>query len=309
MTRLFKLGSSGELIEAKEEPFSNEIIDMEEFVKKNARILGDLIVFGEQVISDGQRIDLLGLNKDGDVLIIELKNGIVDKDVLGQVFGYRNYWKRHVEAVKIRWSEFKEKPEGIEPDFSNFDPKILLVAPKFEEELLEIAGLERFPIEFVEIGRYAHEDSTFVIVDRKEALEVKVGSVRGPEKYDWAWYESDVVRSDIELKIARDLHDGLIALAEKNDWKISPKFNKWYVAFKYSDRNRNPFTLEFKHKGKVAIVCQYLNDGSNPPITGNIEWKWDKIWEYWYTEVERPDFDFAEIESALAESYKRAIAA
>jgi hypothetical protein len=309
MTRLFRLGSSGELIEAKEEPFSNETVDMEEFVKKNARILGDLIIFGEQIISAGRdkRIDLLGLNKDGDILIIELKNDIVNKDVLGQVFGYRNYWKRHVEAVKIRWNEFKEKPEGIEPDFSNFDPKILLVAPNFEQELLEIASLEHFPIEFVEIGRYAYEESTFVIVNRMEAPEVKVGAFIGRAQYDWGWYESDVVRSEIELKTARSLHDELIALGEKNGWKISPKFNKWYVAFKYGDRN--VFTLEFKHKGKVAIVCSYLYEQSSPPRTGNIEWKWDKIWEYWYTEVEKPDFDLAQIESALAESYKRAIAA
>jgi rubredoxin len=185
----------------------------------------------------------------------------------------------------------------------------LLVAPNFEQELLEIASLEHFPIEFVEIGRYAHEESTFVIVNRMEAPEVKVGSVIGSAQYDWAWYESDVVRSEIELKIAKSLYDKLISLTEKNGWKISPKFNKWYIAFKYGDRNRNPFTLEFKHKGKVAIVCQYLYDESKPPITGNIEWKWDKVWEYWYTEIEKPDFDLAQIESALAESYKRGIAA
>ena len=40
MTRLFKLGSSGELVEAKDEPFSNETADMEGFVRKNARVLG-----------------------------------------------------------------------------------------------------------------------------------------------------------------------------------------------------------------------------------------------------------------------------
>jgi len=308
MARLYRLGSSGELIEASEKPFSYETTDMEEFVKKNSKILGDLIVFGEQVISSGRdkRTDLLALSKDGDVVIIELKKDLATKDYLGQVLGYRNFWKRSLEAVKNLWNDFKEKPEGIEPDFSNFDPKILLVAPDFDPELVEIVSLESLPIEFAEISRYEHKDSTFVLVDRIEAPETRIGPVRGQIEYGWDWYASEVARSDLEIQLAKSLYDQLTKLKEKNDWKVTPKFNKWYIAFKYG--YRNVFTLEFKHARKVAICCQTLNDQSNPPRSDSSKWEWDANWEFWYTEVDRSDFDLSGVESVLDESYQRALA-
>ena len=64
-------------------------------------------------------------------------------------------------------------------------------------------------------------------------------------------------------------------------------------------RMKPVFTLEFKHKGKVAIVCQYLNEGTKTPRTS----------EYWYTEVEKSDFDLAVIETTFSESYTKAIGA
>jgi hypothetical protein len=185
VARLYTLGSSGELVEAQEKPFLDETSDMEDFVKKNAKILGDLIIFSEQTISAGRdkRTDLLAINKDGDVLIIELKMILAGPDVLGQVLGYRNYWRQNLEAVKNLWNEFREKPEEFEPDFQNYDPRVLLVAPEFEKELLEIVSSERLPIECAEITRYEHEDRIFVVVDRMEPPVAKIGPVVGQREY------------------------------------------------------------------------------------------------------------------------------
>jgi hypothetical protein len=47
LARLYRVGNSGELIEASEKPFSDETNDLENFVKKNPKILGDLVIFGE----------------------------------------------------------------------------------------------------------------------------------------------------------------------------------------------------------------------------------------------------------------------
>lgn len=308
MARLYTLGSSGELVEAQEKPFLDETSDMGDFVKKNAKILGDLIIFSEQTISAGRdkRTDLLAINKDGDVLIIELKRILAGPDVLGQVLGYRNYWRQNLEAVKNLWNEFREKPEELEPDFQNYDPRVLLVAPEFEKELLEIVSSERLPIECAEITRYEHEDRIFVVVDRMEPPVAKIGPVVGQREYGWDWYKSERVASSEQVELAQKLCDKAVALAEKNEWKVSPRFNKRYIAFKYG--YWNVLSLEFRHARKVALCCNQLNDGSNPPKVGKVKWEWDKHWKFWYTEIEDRNYDIAEIEGALAESYHHAVA-
>jgi hypothetical protein len=282
---------------------------MEDFVKKNVKILGELIIFGEQVLSSGRdkRTDLFALNKDGDVLIIELKKTFASKDVLGQVLGYRNYWKRNLEGVKNLWNEFHEKPEEIAPDFANYDPKILLVAPKFDIELLEIVGSEKLPIEFAEITRYEYRDSIFVVVNQIELPETRVGPVSGQIEYGWDWYRTRMGRSEFQVELAQELCKQIVALIEKNDWKLSRKFNKAYVAFKYG--HWNVLSLDFRHARKVALTFPPLDERENPPKIGKTKWEWDKHWDFWFTEIEDRGYNVSEIEDVLAESYRHAVGA
>lgn len=305
MARLFRLENQ-ELVKAEEKPFSDEVNEMEAFIKKNARVLGDIFIFGEQTTSSGRdkRNDLLAVNRDGEFLIIELKKDPVVTDIITKILQYKTYWKTHPDSARSLWIQCKEKPEGIEPDWDNYDPKIVIVGPSFEEELIQIATQEKLDIRFVEMARYEHGDSTFVVVDELEPVRTRVAAVTTQDVYDWNWFENEVCDED-QLKIAKYLHDEILKECHDKNWNITPKFNKWYIAFKYG--NNNPFWLDFYHRGRVAICVNLRDHNVMPSSSAKLAWQWNKTWEHWYVEVDVPSFDISTIESALESAYKNTV--
>lgn len=67
--------------------------DLETWICKDPTILDlDLMVIGRQIHTDhGGYIDLLGLNKDGDLVIIELKRNKTPRDVVAQCLDYASW--------------------------------------------------------------------------------------------------------------------------------------------------------------------------------------------------------------------------
>jgi len=305
VARLYRIENSCELIKADEKPFADEVSEMEPFVKKNARILGDVFIFGEQTISSGRdkRTDLLGVNKDGGVLVIELKKDPIDKDILPQVLSYKLYWKKHPDSVRSLWAECKTKPSEIEPDWDNYDPKVVVVAPSTSEELIDIVTEENLGIEFVELTRYQHGNTIFAVVNDIERVRTKVAPVSTRREYDWDWYAE--VKDEEQVKIAKHLHEEILKFCQSRNWNVTPKFNKWYLAFKYG--NRNAFLIEFRHKGRAAIGINLRDEDRDPSAKSNVKWEWDKTWEYWYVEVDSTAFDLSSISSILESAYQDTI--
>jgi ribosomal protein S24E len=63
--------------------------DLEKWIKSNPSILGqDILIIGEQVPTKSGIIDLLGMDKSGDLIIIELKRDKIPKEALSQVIDY-----------------------------------------------------------------------------------------------------------------------------------------------------------------------------------------------------------------------------
>jgi len=278
---------------------------MEPFIKKNTQVIGDLIIFGRQVGRDKQ-LDLLAVNNDGEVYVIELKKDPVGTGILDQVLGYRTDLVKSPEAVKNLWNQYKNKPEDVTPDWDNFNPKILIVAPKFDRRLLEIVDAHGLPIEFVEIDRYLHGESAFIVIDEIEPSETRVRPVKAREEYDWNWYlEHRIVRTQSQLEIAKSIHDQILTLSGKNNWNISPKFNKKYVAFKYG--RRSPFWLGFRHVDKALIGVNLRDQNNDPSTRSSVKWNWDKNWNYWYAEIDDPKFDIGQIENILVDAYNNTV--
>jgi hypothetical protein len=306
MANLFQIERPGELIKASEKPFTDELQEMEPLVKANSQILGGWFVFGEQVFTSerDRRVDLLGINRDGEIAVIELKKDPVGIEILPQVLTYRVWWKARPDAAKSLWAECKNRPENLEPNWSSYDPKVIVVAPSFEEDLPRIIASEGLRISLVELTRYEHSGTTFVLVDEVSRDWVPQSLVAAQQDYDWPWYEENVFFTEEEARWAKAIVEKLKDLFARRGWSYSLKFAKWYIAFK---RGANRVVwVEAYHKGKVAIAIGPRPSKAQPPPVGKYRWSWQKNLSYWFIEVEidSPDFKVDDLLSALEESIR-----
>ncbi len=158
MTRLWRIDGNRLTEVAIHSPKSEAMI--EEWVAKDPSILGlNLLVIARQHPTDfGGRIDLLGINQDGDLTLIEAKRDRTPRDVIAQVLDYGS-WVRGLSTPDVHkiaraylgkpLSEaFHERFAQAIPETLNASHHLLIIAGSFDasskrivEYLAEAHGL------------------------------------------------------------------------------------------------------------------------------------------------------------------------
>ena len=66
-----------------------EVNDLENWIRKTPEILGEeLLIIGEQIVTKNGPLDFLAIDKNGNLVIIELKRDEVPREALGQAIDY-----------------------------------------------------------------------------------------------------------------------------------------------------------------------------------------------------------------------------
>ena len=91
MTNLYN-STNGELVLVARKRLANED-QLQAWIAANPRLIGlDLLVLGREVATDfGGRIDILGLDADGNALVIECKRDLTPRDIIGQILDYASW--------------------------------------------------------------------------------------------------------------------------------------------------------------------------------------------------------------------------
>lgn len=125
-----------------------EAEDLEKWIKTNPSILGeDVLLIGEQVRTRSGPLDFLGVDKQGNLLVIELKRDMLPRDALVQAIDYASdiaFWdtdKISEECVKFTQMSLQDffsknfEDVDIEELSFNENQRILLVGFSIEEAL------------------------------------------------------------------------------------------------------------------------------------------------------------------------------
>lgn len=122
--------------------------DLEKWLKTNPKILGeDILIFGEQVWTKSGPLDYLGIDNNGNLVIVELKRDKLARDVLAQAIAYAsdvaNWDLEKLNEICLKFSEntledyIADNFENVELDdlIINKAQRLLLVGFSIDEAL------------------------------------------------------------------------------------------------------------------------------------------------------------------------------
>lgn len=130
-----------------------EVDHLERWLKSNPSILGDdFVIIGEQVQTASGPVDFLGVDRTGNLVIVELKRDRVPREALAQAIDYASdldawdYERLNQECLKHTRQTLEEYLAAKAPDMDleqltlNDSQRILLVGTAIEDSLQRMIG-------------------------------------------------------------------------------------------------------------------------------------------------------------------------
>ena len=213
-------------------PFKSEQ-EFEQTVFDTPAVLGDIYLLKRQVRGGGKPgiPDIIGIDPDGNVCVVEMKNADVDAGVIPQVLKYAIWAETNPDSIKALWLEATNRPDDLEVDWGDYDVRVLIVAPSIDRSTLEHVNKIAYPVDLIEIARWSRGKDSWLLVNKLEPLSNKRAKpVSGLRTYDQAAYEELRNPKSVPgfLKVCRAVQQ----VATKSDWPVEGKFNKYYFGCK-----------------------------------------------------------------------------
>ena len=188
MVELFKIGQNGQLVEIKKDLIADtKLTELKNFVLKNERILGNIALLNNELENSDKRFEyFLGVDVNNlHPVIVELRNVVTGIEAISQIMPYFYYLKSNPDALKFSISsniKFMKKLEGMKVDLEKLkmglgeEPKMILIAPAFKKEFLEMINQIKFEIYCIEIIRYRSEEGETILSINKPQIHVPTSS-------------------------------------------------------------------------------------------------------------------------------------
>lgn len=208
------------LIELSTTSFSElgmkERFDIEEWIEKTPSILGEnlLVIAKELTLSSGRRLDLLCIDKEANLVIIELKRDDSGSEVEWQAIKYTSYCSSFTPdeiyqyyAAYLQISELdaqKKIEEFISADIENLNDKqrIILVSKEFNSEVISaVLWLREYSIDiqctrispFIDENKelFINAETIIPLPEAKDYIEKKeVKRIKSEIQTEWSglWF-------------------------------------------------------------------------------------------------------------------------
>ena len=210
-----------------EEEFEKEIFNTQE-------ILEDIFLIKRQ-IRGGNKTgipDIVGIDNDGNICIIEMKNVAVDASIIPQVLQYAFWAETNPDSIKTLWLECENKPDDLSISWDSFQVRIIVIAPSIFRSTLDIVDKINYPVDLIEVKRWVEGQNSMFLVNKLETERKSIRSkpTTGLQVYDEDFYKKEFNKqSAIEfIKYAKEVERFIAA----KDWNLELKFNKHYCGFK-----------------------------------------------------------------------------
>ncbi|HPP62990.1 MAG: hypothetical protein HND45_02630 [Chloroflexi bacterium] len=213
-------------------PFKTEE-EFERTIFETSELLEDIFLLKRQVRGGGKTgiPDIIGIDSDGNVCIIEMKNVPVDANIIPQVLQYAFWAESNPDSVKSLWLESENKPDDLPIAWDNLQVRILVIAPSILRSTLDIVEKINYQVDLIEVTRWIEGDNVLLLVSKLEPEQkTKAKPVSGLPVYDEDFYMQHHNKQSV--KEFMNYVSQVASLVKRKNWELDQKFNKHYCAFK-----------------------------------------------------------------------------
>jgi hypothetical protein len=204
MTRLYKLSNNAP-VQVASTKLANENM-IQNWIAERPELLGlELLIIGREVVApDRGRIDLLGIDEEGNLSILELKRDRTPREVIAQALDYASWIvtlsTREVHEIAVKYlkkdleAAFRERFDTALPETLNESHTMVIIASKFDpssqrivrylSEAYDIAINTAFFTVFEDDGKTLL--ATDWLLDQSEVVERSETKAKGP--WSGLWY-------------------------------------------------------------------------------------------------------------------------
>ena len=253
--------------------FSSEL-EFENLILKHQELLGDDIFLITSQPRGGKKKgipDIIGIDRDENVCIIEMKNVSVTSEIIPQVLEYALWAEQNPAEIKNLWLQSPEQPEGFEIDFDKeYGVRIIIVAPSIEASTALATDKINYDVDLIEIERWSITNNEFFLVKKVEPPQIKRPSpIKGKQIWNEETYGDNGYNKQ-SVKEFTSLSNRLLKISDNKEWGLQLKYNKLYSALQYGMNNvcgvewygtksyglhvNLPKDVAAKHQPKNAIV-------------------------------------------------------
>jgi hypothetical protein len=231
---------------------------------------------------------MLGVDQDGNICLIEMKNVPVNEDILPQVLGYAVWAETNPDSIKAIWLEAKSKPEDINIDWDSLPIRIIVIAPSFSPNVLRMSSKINYAIDLIQVKRFSDDEDEFMLVETLEDTSKRMGITKPMGDWTWEYYEENHGKQATEE--FKKVVDVLADFVKAQKWNLTHNLNKYYTGFKlgnkvvfsvqwdssqkWSMKLKIPEEVAKNHKTQKWAFQRYdqpFNDAAFRTISGNYE--------------------------------------
>lgn len=263
-------------------PFKTEE-EFEKLVFDTGELLEDIFLLKRQIRGGAKTgiPDIIGIDTDGNICIIEMKNVAVDASTIPQVLQYAFWAETNPDSIKSLWLEAEDKPEDITVGWEDFEVRIIVIAPEIQRSTLQLVEKIKYPTDLIEVKRWVEGPNTFLLVNRLEPESArKSRPVSGLEKYDAKFYETNYNRNSAKkfMQYVKDLE----RIVKDKGWNLQTKYNKQYCSFKAGFFN----AFGIKWVGTKTFALFFRLSEEELAATGVKLTRYDDLWHEGIANIE-----------------------
>jgi len=280
--------------------------EIEKLLYNTEGILQDIILIQKRVRSGsgGEIPDLIGVDRENNIIIIELKDEPATADIIPQVLKYALWVESNPDSIRALWLEKKDRPEDFTPEWDNLSVKIKIIAPAFKPEVIRLINKINYDVELTEIKRFIEGDDTFVLFNTLETSEEKPKKIaRGVGIYDNEHFYEEEGYNRQSIKVFFRKVEEIKNLVQEKGWNLTLKHNKGYVSFKYGFPM--VFGVTFGTTKRVVIffkMSKRIFEGISNNKKMGVDY--DERWKEAGYIVDSPDFDVKKLMPLFEASYE-----